>query len=208
MDFGTLAQECAPAVAPQTLAAIVKTESRFNPFAINVNGPMVLTRQPRTKAEAVKAAKWLLAKGYNVDLGLGQINSANLERVGLSVQDAFDPCQNIAASAAILQMNYRMAKKRTPDAQKALRAAISAYNTGSFVKGYQNGYVYKVVSNATATTTTVPAIDTKSNGPIKLKASEPPKNLAKPAPRKAPPKELVYGGARDDTPTNSVMVYQ
>jgi len=37
MDFNALALECAPMVAPQTLAAIVKTESNFNSLAININ---------------------------------------------------------------------------------------------------------------------------------------------------------------------------
>lgn len=37
MDFNVLSAECAPWVAPQTMAAIVKTESQFNPLAININ---------------------------------------------------------------------------------------------------------------------------------------------------------------------------
>src|SRR5450759_5190016 len=72
MDFALLAHECAPWVAHQTMAAIVKTESAFRPLAIRVNGDARLTRQPETKAEAVVTAKWLMANGYSVDMGLGQ----------------------------------------------------------------------------------------------------------------------------------------
>lgn len=46
MDFNALAMECAPMVSPKTLAAIVKTESNFNPLAINVNKGYRLERQP------------------------------------------------------------------------------------------------------------------------------------------------------------------
>lgn len=147
MDFIALAQECAPWVAPQTLAAIVKTESVFNPLAIGVNNAEQLTRQPRTPEEAEATARWLINNGHNIDLGLGQINSSNLSKTGLSIKDAFDPCKNLAAAATILEWNYHAAVNKYNDEQDALRAALSAYNTGSFTKGYRNGYVQKVINN-------------------------------------------------------------
>lgn len=148
MDFNALVTECAPWVAPQTMAAIVKTESQFNPLAININGKAKLERQPSTKEEAVVTAKWLITNHYNIDMGLGQVNSVNLTKTNLSVDNAFDPCKNLAAAATILQWNYESASKSIPDEQAALHAAISAYNTGSFTKGFSNGYVQKVVNNA------------------------------------------------------------
>lgn len=175
MDFVSLSQECAPAVAHQTMAAIVRTESQFRPLSIGVNGGTRLTRQPQSKQEAVVTAKWLIANGYNIDLGLGQVNSANLQKVGLSVEDAFDPCRNLAAAASILFGNYQAAKNKGQTGQAALHAALSAYNTGSFSKGFANGYVQKVVANA-KDTAVVPAIDGAT--PIPLtggKASQPAK---------------------------------
>ena len=148
MDFNTLVTECAPWVAPQTMAAIVRTESDFKPFAININGGAKLERQPITKEEAIATAKWLLSNHYNIDMGLGQVNSVNLTKTSLSVEEAFDPCKNLAAAATILHWNYESASKRIPDEQSALQAAISAYNTGSFTKGFGNGYVQKVMNNA------------------------------------------------------------
>jgi len=148
MDFNALAVECAPWVAPQTLAAIVRTESQFRPLAIGINGGAKLTRQPATKEEAVVTAKWLIANKYNIDIGLGQVNSANLAKTGLSVENAFDPCHNLAAAGMILTWNYQSASKRIPNEQAALHAAISAYNTGSFTRGFSNGYVRKVVNNS------------------------------------------------------------
>lgn len=165
LDFLALAQECAPWVAPQTMAAIVKTESGFNPLSIGVNGGARLVRQPADKAEAVSTAKWLIEKGYNIDLGLGQVNSSNLAKTKLSVDDAFDACKNLAAAATILKLNYDNVKGKIEGEQPALRAAISAYNTGTFTKGITNGYVQKVVNNAQ---TSVPSITPQSVLPIPL----------------------------------------
>lgn len=141
MTLSSLLTQCAPEVAPSTLAAIVSVESGGNPFAIGVNRGRKV-RQPTNAAEAVAIAKGLLARGANIDLGLGQINSSNLRWLGLSVEAAFDPCQNLAAAARVLTGNYRRAVSlghATP-----LGAALSAYNTGSMQRGYRNGYVAKV----------------------------------------------------------------
>lgn len=148
MDFDVLLAECAPWVAPQTMSAIVRTESQFNPLVININAKTRLVRQPVSKQEAAVTAKWLIGQGYNIDVGLGQVNSANLEKANLSIDDAFDPCKNLSAAATILRWNYESAIKRIPQKQQALYAAISAYNTGSMSRGFQNGYVQKVLVNA------------------------------------------------------------
>ncbi len=167
-DFNILANQCAPWVAPQTLAAIVKTESSFNPLVININGGTKLERQPSSKEEAVITAKWLIEHGYNVDLGLGQVNSVNLSKTKLSVEDAFDACKNLAAAATILKWNYESAQQHTAgNEQSALMAAISAYNTGSYTRGFSNGYVKKVVNNAATPSPSISAAVTKIQ-PIKL----------------------------------------
>lgn len=179
LDFIALAQECAPQVAHQTLAAIVKTESAFRPLAIGVNGGARLERQPANKDEAVVTAKWLIANGYSIDMGLGQVNSANLSRTGLTVEDAFDPCKNLAASASILHDNYQAASRKVEGEQAAVRAALSAYNTGSFTRGFANGYVQKVVSNATANPAK-PAVPALVPIPL-VRGAQAPKPAAAPA---------------------------
>lgn len=210
MDFAALAHDCAPWVAPQTLAAIVRTESQFRPLAIGVNGGARLTRQPSNKEEAIITAKWLIASGYNVDLGLGQVNSSNLKRTGLSVEDAFDPCRNLAAAATILHANYELARNKIEGEQAALQAALSAYNTGSFSKGFANGYVRKVLDNA------VPAPAAKAGDRIPLEG------ILKPAVKVARPEQplkLRIKAVGEDTPGSaresvygnvdqSVMVYR
>ena len=141
-----LASQCAPNVAPQTVLAIVQTESRGRPFAVNVNGA-TQPAAPTSVASATAIAQRYIAAGYSVDLGLGQINSRNMRWLGLTWDTVFDPCTNIAALGAVLTSNYNSAKSGR-DPQTALRVALSMYNTGSQTRGFRNGYVAKVVGNA------------------------------------------------------------
>lgn len=160
MDFIALSQQCAPVVDVKTIAAIVRTESAFNPYRIGVNKGGRLKVKPSTLEVAVAEASRLIAEGANIDMGLGQINSANLPRLGLSVREVFDPCINLKAAATILHGNYVHANPAANGEQQALKMALSAYNTGSETKGFKNGYVDKVVNNADAVK--VPAINTGS----------------------------------------------
>lgn len=139
-----LAQQCAPSVAPETMASIAYVESRFNPYAIGVNRAAGLSRQPRNKAEAIATARALLAQGKNIDLGIGQINSNNLGWLRLTVEDAFDPCRNLSAASKVLTSNYQSVARSASSPQHALRLSVSMYNTGSQTRGFGNGYVRKV----------------------------------------------------------------
>jgi type IV secretion system protein VirB1 len=70
-----------------------------------------------------------------------QVNSQNLGALGYSMADTFSPCRNISAGARILAADYVAAAKRIGPGQPALLAALSAYNSGSFTKGFYSGYV-------------------------------------------------------------------
>lgn len=141
-----LASQCAPSVAPETVLAIIQTESSGDPFAFNVNGG----RQPAPQGNAADAAviaRRYVAAGYSVDLGLGQVNSRNMRWLGLTWKTVFDPCTNVAALGRVLTSNYNaVSAGRHP--QNALRVALSMYNTGSLTRGFRNGYVAKVERNA------------------------------------------------------------
>jgi type IV secretion system protein VirB1 len=100
--FLALALACAPQVHAHTAHALVSVESAFNPWAIGVVGG-ALVRQPRHRAEALATAKALQAEGWNFSVGLGQINVGNFERLGLTLDSAFEPCTNLAA----MQQTYR-----------------------------------------------------------------------------------------------------
>ena len=180
VDFNTLAQQCAPGVHPTTLQAVVRTESGFNPYSIGVVGGH-LTRQPKTRAEAVATAKALASQGLNFSMGLGQVNKAHLPRFGLSYETVFDPCANLQAGARILQECYDRARTQL-GSDKALNAAISCYYSGNFKRGFQverggTSYVQRVAANATAANPTidaVPAIPVVLDRPATRASSNPP----------------------------------
>jgi type IV secretion system protein VirB1 len=148
-----MAQRCAPDVHHQTMAAVVRVESGFNPYAIGVVGGR-LERQPTNKAEAVATAQALEAAGYNFSIGVSQVNRYNLPKYGLSYEAGFDACQNMHVGSLILKDCFERAKPRFNDDQKALQAAFSCYYSGNFSTGFkedfvgQPSYVQKVLNVA------------------------------------------------------------
>ena len=152
--FGQLALRCGPSVAPSTLASIAQTESGFEPLSVNDN-TRGISGVPATRDIAMQIASKLLEAGHSVDIGIMQINSANFTRLGLTLASAFDPCQSVAAGAAILAGDYTGGDSPAGQ-QSALRVAISRYNTGDAQRGFANGYVHKV---ELAAGHIVPAID-------------------------------------------------
>lgn len=133
---------CAPTVAVETVQAIIQVESAGDPLALNANrnGEAVRLRADDL-ADAIRLARAEIAAGNTVDIGLMQINSANLPKLGYSVEQVFNPCTNLRAGAAILTAAYDGAAKTHGEGQDALRAALSAYNTGDYGRGFANGYV-------------------------------------------------------------------
>jgi type IV secretion system protein VirB1 len=153
-DFGQLALRCGPSVAPSTLASVARTESAFQPFAVNDN--TTGTRGvPATRDIAVQIASKLIEAGHSVDLGIMQINSGNFASLGLTVATAFDPCKSIGAAAIILTGDYTGGETHS-EQQSALRIALSKYNTGDAERGFANGYVHRV---ELAAREVVPALD-------------------------------------------------
>ena len=122
----TLALTCAPQVAPATLAAIAQNESALDPLAVGDNTAHH-SYHPATKPEAVALATQLAAEGHDLDLGLMQINQRNFEWLGLTADDAFEPCPSLAAGAAVL-------------------TALSRYNTGKSSSPVGMAYARRVLS--------------------------------------------------------------
>lgn len=131
-DFKTLAQECAREVHPDTLQALVRVESGFNPYSIGVVGGSI--KQPKTFDEAVAAAKALQEAGKNFSMGLGQINVHNLKRFNLSFESVFEPCTNLNVASRILAECYNRADG---EPQHALQFALSCYYSGNFKTGFR-----------------------------------------------------------------------
>jgi type IV secretion system protein VirB1 len=60
-----------------------------------------------------------------------------------------DPCTNVRNGATILTANYVQASQRFAPGRPALQAELSAYNSGRFYRGFENGYVAKYYGRAT-----------------------------------------------------------
>lgn len=75
-------QGCVPTSLAQTMTGIALHESGLNPALIHYN------------------------RNGTLDVGLAQINSANFEWLGLTLQDALDPCKNLAAGVKVLLAKY------------------------------------------------------------------------------------------------------
>ncbi len=127
VSFTDLAQTCAPAIAIETLAAVVSLESQFQPFGIRVRGSSSLHEQPKNKAEAVETAAVLMAEHKDVQLGLGGIGIAELHKFDLSIADAFDPCLNLKATATLLDGYYRLAVRAGATLRQAERVMLQSY---------------------------------------------------------------------------------
>lgn len=134
LALAALIRHCAPAIAPSTMAAIVKVESGGDPLAIGDN----TTRRsyyPRDRATAERLARRLLDAGHLLDVGIAQIDSMNFAGFGATVHTIFDPCVNLSIGASILSGDYTFAAQRYGDGQVALRHAIGMYNTGRLNAG-------------------------------------------------------------------------
>jgi type IV secretion system protein VirB1 len=146
--FLALVLVCAPQVHAETARALVRVESGFNPWAIGVVGG-ALERQPRHRAEALATARALQRAGWNFSVGLGQINVGNFQRLGLTLESAFDPCTNLAAMQTVLAECFERATARpAATRQHALQHALSCYYSGNFSTGFRHGYVRRVISAA------------------------------------------------------------
>ena len=157
-EFRIIASACAPDIPIVTLRAIVRAESAFHPYALSLDypqrtakeqgfsgGQILLARQPRTLREARSWAKWLNHQGKSVSIGLMQVSTKHLVDLGLTADQLFDPCTNVRAGAEIFQAKYQKAAAHSGPGQEALREALSEYNSGSSIVGFDNGYVATVV---------------------------------------------------------------
>jgi len=151
MDFDALAHRCAPLVAVETARALVQIESGFDPWAIHVKAGQ-LEHQPKSKPQAIATAKALQKAGWDFDLGLAQINVRSLERLGVTVSSAFDPCANLRLMQRLLGDCFARAKRWDGNEQTALQKALSCYNTGSLKNGFALGYVGRALQAARSNT--------------------------------------------------------
>lgn len=150
----TLAQQCAPNVDIHTMETLIAVESSGNPYAIGVVGAPLL-EQPQTLEQALEVSQLLLDQGANISVGLGQINKNNFDGLGITLEEAFDPCTNLKAASTILTNCYERATAQMGEGQQALMAAFSCYYSNNFSRGFAReadgtrpSYVMKIAQNS------------------------------------------------------------
>jgi len=125
----------------------VQQESGLNPLALHDN-TTGKSYKPNDFAEAARIARTLIGLGHSVDIGLAQINSRNLQRLGVGIEQALQPCENLRAAQAVLLDGWR----RSDD----LRATLSAYNTGKLRSPVGAAYGAQVFGKAGVTVPAIP----------------------------------------------------
>lgn len=158
-----LGRRCAPDLSPRTLALMIRQESAGVPWAVHVNGRYRLPRAPASMAEAAATVRWLADHGHDFDIGLLQVNSRTITRLGLSPAAVLEPCRNLHVASHVLHDCYS-AQPPSGTAQDRLRHALSCYNTGSPVRGLRNGYVAGLLAlaaqhDSTPETLMIPALE-------------------------------------------------
>ena len=130
MDLLTLAALCGPWVAPATTLNVVQIESAGHPFAIHDNTSN-RSFEPATLSEAERLSVALIRAGHRLDLGLMQINyDVWFRPTRLRLDQAFNPCVNIAFGTTILSAAYARQLGQHLSAPEALKRALSVYNSG------------------------------------------------------------------------------
>ena len=100
--FLALVERCTPDAPAQPLAAIVREASGFEPLAIRADGDRPVALQGTSRADAIELATEFVIAGYRVRVGLAQIDTRDLDALGLTLADGFDPCINIQAAVQLV----------------------------------------------------------------------------------------------------------
>lgn len=135
-NFRSFANRCAPGVDLEILEGIVRTESKFHPFAVGISKGPYVKNQPKTVEEAVALMKKLDAKRIDYSVGLGQINVRNFKRFGLTRETVLDPCENLKVAAKVLMGCEDLVNPKL-DREGTIKATLVCYNTGNYKRSYK-----------------------------------------------------------------------
>lgn len=139
LDFLALTTQCQEIVSPTVIESVIKIESAYNPYAVAIVGG-VLSKQPKSKNEALAAIEQIKKTGKRFSVGLMQINTVNFETYGVTPSDLLNPCKNIEVGTQILYACHKRAKLKFPDLSfyDYMTHAISCYYSGNFKTGYRS----------------------------------------------------------------------
>jgi type IV secretion system protein VirB1 len=159
VDIAALGRKCVPGARLSTLNAIMHVESGGNQSAMQIDfpktllkrwhlpaGTIALKRQPANPQEALAWLRYFQTYGIYVDLGLMQVSSYEAKRRKIDPESLLDPCTNLRAGWQIFEDAYRIEVVTYGPGQTALQHALSRYNTGDTARGFDNGYVQRVLA--------------------------------------------------------------
>lgn len=126
------------------MQALVRTESAGRPLAIGMDRSHGTVKQPETLEEAVATAKALVASGRRFSVGLAQIHVSNVGLYGMSWEQAFDACQNLAVGQKILWNFYHRASASGYSGVAAIWAALRGYNSGGVDRSISDDYASRI----------------------------------------------------------------
>nr|MBU2749205.1 lytic transglycosylase domain-containing protein [Acidithiobacillus montserratensis] len=147
LPLASLIHECAPTVAPITMAAIVQAESGGHPWALWDNTAK-RGYYPKSRKEALRILRVLMAQGHQVDVGIAQVDTENFAQYHLTARTALNACQNLRAGSRILRAAWQKARSHGLSGQAALEHAFEVYNSGHLFGDY--AYVQRVLGAAGA----------------------------------------------------------
>ncbi|RYH52693.1 MAG: hypothetical protein EON54_14330 [Alcaligenaceae bacterium] len=144
MQVDVLIEQCAPQVSPVLMHALVRTESAWQPFAIGMDKAQGAVKQPASLPEAVATAKELAAAGRKFSVGLAQIHVSNVTLYGMTWEQAFDTCHNLAVGQKILWNFYHRASASGYSGVAAIWAALRGYNSGGVDRAVSDEYANRI----------------------------------------------------------------
>ncbi|MDM0116774.1 lytic transglycosylase domain-containing protein [Variovorax sp. J22R133] len=139
-----LIERCAPEVSPVLMQALVRNESAGRPLAIGMDKGQGTVKQPATLGEAIATAKELTAAGRKFSVGLAQIHISNVALYGMTWEQAFDACQNLAVGQKILWNFYHRASASGYSGVAAIWAALRGYNSGGVERAVSDEYANRI----------------------------------------------------------------
>lgn len=116
MALAALIERCAPGRPAAPLAAIVRQASRGEPLVIGMtqNGKPITIVAP-SKEDAIAFVAEARVAGQHVRVGLAGLSTRDLDPLGLSLADAFEPCANLRAAARVLDASRPAAAVPQPE---------------------------------------------------------------------------------------------
>ncbi|NLY04463.1 MAG: lytic transglycosylase domain-containing protein [Campylobacter sp.] len=154
-------------VSPKILYTIVKIESNFDPYAIsflttkenafyyksleNLNisikvsqyslnrSKWVISMSPKNETYATEVAKQLIKNGFNIDVGLGQLNSANF--MPNEIERVFDPTYNLDKCAKVLRICFNAKDKEMQETIECYNYGLRKRKSNPYYKRFYEHYI-------------------------------------------------------------------